>query len=573
METPQIFTTALFFEGQDEKLWPRRLLHVPSMTSVEREGEHTYLGVQKPDYNILSYTWGRYKISDGPTLQVKNIGWDIQPIDPLRFTVEDLETTLRVVSHGKPFIWIDIACIDQENYEVKMDEIGRQAGIFYNAKDAFIWLHGSSTQQLQRKFDHFFQLVARLDGEAVEEIAFDENTTITNNWEPDDAASEIFIGENTFLPHCIRDLDWINDMQRCLSGIIGDVWFSSLWTLQEASLRPDAWFISKEGSVIPRKGYAEVALMNLVHGMGEIERHLSKALYMNRPEEDHALDVVLPSLKVLESIVQRVGLGGWENPSTLYGSARFRECIDPLDRIYGIMQIFGFRLGAACDPSREYTLDNLEHQFATRINAGSPIMGQLFVHTEPVDLGKCWRISQNSHIRTALRLMSTMTLNLAQIRLDDSEQPVFAGPACDFRQIAQQWTMAEEKNEGWPFWGVDGAVHFIALDENEYWYSRIPEDLRHIETENFALNQSLSNLLLEISEDELQILLLGQLLDPEDEEEAFPPTMPGCVGILVRRVVFRERVAWQRLGLCVWAMDASREDTEGLWRTVEYALA
>ena len=572
METPQIFSTELFFEGQQQKLWPRRLLHVPSMTSVEREGEYTYMGIQKPEYNILSYTWGRYQVPGGSSLKIKNVGWEIPSINPLRFTVEDLERTLQAVSRGNPFVWIDIACIDQNDYTIKMDEIGRQAGIFFNAKDAFVWLHGKSVHQLQGLFDQFFQLVARLDGEATKEITFDEDTTITINWEPDDGDSDIFIGESTFLPHCIKESEWIDDIQSCLSEIIGDVWFSSLWTLQEASLRPDAWFLAKDGSIIPRKGYAEVALMNLVHGMGQIERHLSKALYMDRPEEDHSLETALPSLKVLDSIVQRVGIGGWENPSTLYGSARFRECIDPLDRIYGIMQIFGFRLGAAADPSRSYTLDDLEHQFAIRINTGSPIMGQLFVHTKPVALGKCWRISQNAHIRTALRSLSMMTLNLAKIQLDSSEKPIFAGSACDFHRIAHLWTSAEEKNEGWQFWGVDGAIHFIALDENEYWHSRVPEDLRHIETENFTLNQSLSNLLLEVAGDELEILLLGQLIDPEDED-GISPTAPGSVGLLARRVVFHEKMAWQRLGICIWAMDPTRETADGLWRTVEYALA
>ncbi|KAF2122733.1 hypothetical protein BDV96DRAFT_561287 [Lophiotrema nucula] len=572
MESPRIFTTEMFFQNQDEKLWPRRLLHIPSMTSVEREGEHTYMGIAKPEYNILSYTWGRYEVPDGLALHFKNVDWKIPSIDPSRFTVEDFQRTLLAVSRDTPFIWLDVACIDQKNYAIKMDEIGRQAGIFYNAKDAFIWLHGSSALRLREMFDRFFLLVARLDGEAVEEIMFDEHTTITNNWEPDDGDSDIFVGENSFLPHCIRDRDWVTAMHTCLSELISDVWFSSLWTLQEASLRPDAWFLSKDGSIVPRQGYAEVALMNLVHGMGAIERYLSKALYMNKPESDDSLDEVLPSLKVLESIVEQVGLGGWENPSTLYGSARFRTCIDPLDRIYGIMQIFGLRLGAASDPSRSYTLDDLEHQLATSINEVSPMMGQLFVHTEPVSFGKCWRISQNSRIRTALRSESLMTLNLSKICLDEDERPVFAGSACHFRKIAQQWTIAEEGNEGWQYWGVDGAIHLIALDENEFWYSRIPEHLRRIETENFALNQSLSELLSEVAGDELEVLRLGQLLDPEDEDGE-SPTTPGSVGILARRVILHGETFWQRLGVCVWAMDEGRQGAGDIWRTVEYGLA
>lgn len=73
MDTLQDFTTEIFFEGQESKLWPRRLLHVPSMTSVEREGEDMYMGVEKPQYNIISYTWGRFEVSEGPSLQVKTL--------------------------------------------------------------------------------------------------------------------------------------------------------------------------------------------------------------------------------------------------------------------------------------------------------------------------------------------------------------------------------------------------------------------------------------------------------------------------------------------------------------------
>jgi hypothetical protein len=36
----------------------------------------------------------------------------------------------------------------------------------------------------------------------------------------------------------------------CFLSILSDPWFTSLWTLQEAYLRPDALFISKEGDSI-----------------------------------------------------------------------------------------------------------------------------------------------------------------------------------------------------------------------------------------------------------------------------------------------------------------------------------
>jgi hypothetical protein len=41
---------------------------------------------------------------------------------------------------GLEWSWIDIACVDQENRDVKMDEVGRQASIFLEAADFFVWL-------------------------------------------------------------------------------------------------------------------------------------------------------------------------------------------------------------------------------------------------------------------------------------------------------------------------------------------------------------------------------------------------------------------------------------------------
>lgn len=483
---------------------------------------------------------------------------------------------MRAISPEDGFVWVDIACIDQENYAIKMDEIGRQAGIFFNAKDAFIWLHGSSLQLLQEKFETFFNLVARLEGESVYDLSFDENTTITINWEPDNGDDEFSIGENTFLPHCLRDHQWIIDTQRTLSEIIEDKWFSSLWTLQEASLQPTAQIVSRDGSLIPRKGFAEVALVNLVHGIGEIERYLLKIKEISRRNPNNAPKEVLPLLQLLEASVQRIGLCSWENPATLYSSARFRQCVNPLDRIYGIMQIFGFRLGASADPTLSYTLDELEHQFAAAINTGSPVMGQLFVHSASIELGKCWRVAQTSNMSTVLRLNNLMNLPLARFELDECDKPMLTGSICDLRQITQQWTLAEIQNEGYNFWSVDGSVHSIVLDENEYWHSMLPEDLRHIDTENFAQNQMLMNMILENCEEKIEVFLLGRLVDPaheDEEEEDDYPTAQGSVGLLGRQVIFDGRIVWQRLGICVWAMDPSRNEVEGLWTKRNCILA
>lgn len=51
--------------------WPRRLLHVPTMTSHQRYREDTYNGEKAPSYNVLSYTWGRFQ-QPGPGLHCRS---------------------------------------------------------------------------------------------------------------------------------------------------------------------------------------------------------------------------------------------------------------------------------------------------------------------------------------------------------------------------------------------------------------------------------------------------------------------------------------------------------------------
>lgn len=94
--------------------WPRRLLHIASMTSRQWQPGNIYGLDKEPQYAILSYTWGRYGIPKGPRLHVEGIDWDVPAISLLHFTVASLERLLANVSLNNEYNWIDIACIDQK---------------------------------------------------------------------------------------------------------------------------------------------------------------------------------------------------------------------------------------------------------------------------------------------------------------------------------------------------------------------------------------------------------------------------------------------------------------------------
>lgn len=138
--------------------WPRRLLHVPTMSALEWQPGNLYGTHIAPAYNAISYTWGRYDL-DLPqakkqkqyrkvkAIEIANVA-RIPRINPTHFTVEQFQRLIRQTCEpidddtGEKinFLWLDVACIDQNDGPQKSAEIGRQAGIFRGAHRVFIWL-------------------------------------------------------------------------------------------------------------------------------------------------------------------------------------------------------------------------------------------------------------------------------------------------------------------------------------------------------------------------------------------------------------------------------------------------
>ena len=84
----------------DDCAWPRRLVHIPTMTSYRWAPGNRYGPQSNPKYAILSYTWGRWRLKshEMPHIQawpVAGVTWDIPRVKPTHFTVSDLENTIR----------------------------------------------------------------------------------------------------------------------------------------------------------------------------------------------------------------------------------------------------------------------------------------------------------------------------------------------------------------------------------------------------------------------------------------------------------------------------------------------
>lgn len=224
------------YNGDVDKIWPRRLLDTVSMTSFERQDGNVYNGEREPSYSIMSYTWGRFALepapSDAERLPVAGITWQIPSIDPNYFSAAQFRQVIQSTREmsGNRFLWLDVACIDQENYAAKMEEVGRQAGIFANAGMTFVWLWTIPLEVLQSSFS------------IIQDVR-------SGPWRESEVA--------------------LAQLKNAVCTVLDDWWFTSLWTLQEEGLRPDARILPRGAETSLPHTYLEWLLPGLRHALGE----------------------------------------------------------------------------------------------------------------------------------------------------------------------------------------------------------------------------------------------------------------------------------------------------------------
>lgn len=94
----------------------------------------------------------------------------------------------------------------------------------------------------------------------------------------------------------------------------------------------------------------------------------------------------------------------------LLACARHRKTTREHDRVYGIMQVFGYRLGASrpgCE-GNSYTLEELLDQLGTALLSHYPIESQLYVLRSPATAGAAWRIGMNTAVPRSFRNFGTV---------------------------------------------------------------------------------------------------------------------------------------------------------------------
>lgn len=430
--------------------WPRRLLHIQGekLVSVQRRGRSTYGDFKSPKYNILSYTWGRFLSTSGTALPIEGVSWDIPRVHPDHFTTSSFHSIIQKVALGWDsdgadsccHIWLDIACINQDSSDGEMlDEIGRQAAIFNRAQSCFIWLSHTpawSLKSIVRLWDSCFHTVFR------DQVEGDIGTRIIKEW-----------------PAKHRDF-------------FSDPWFSSLWTLQEAFLRPDAILLTQEGSAVSgRWGYPGDNDRGPVR-LNRLARCCVKfcVVIETYTDDDDIGPLHLDIFHQLLGLIDEYGLRvvGESNAVKLYSCSDNKKPLKPLDKIYGIQQVFGFSLGSAS------SLMELEDRFGLYLNELNPVIAQAFVHEEEPLPGRSWRITPKIHVPlNTLYILEQEPEPSCEIRYDDRlELATFRGATASFEDCVSFWKHAAESED---YNGGLDCVQIIYLDRTLSNRSRFPE--------------------------------------------------------------------------------------------------
>ncbi|KUI59638.1 hypothetical protein VP1G_06882 [Cytospora mali] len=197
---------------------------------------------QRPDYAIVSHTWGRWRV-DGDGVRIEGVPW-LVPCNT-RFDVERLPDELLnniAVFGGLKHIWFDLLCIPQDRSELAQVEISRQAAIFGNAKLAICWMSSiGHLEGLRWAITWLAVTYAHLESGGTSDERMDSVMNVVDHI----TRSFPGLGVPESLPMEVRFKGLVPG-----PASVDKAWFSSLWTLQEAVLRPDMVMCDRQWRVM-----------------------------------------------------------------------------------------------------------------------------------------------------------------------------------------------------------------------------------------------------------------------------------------------------------------------------------
>lgn len=183
-----------------------------------------------PPYTCVSHTWGRWRKVKENAVSIGGVPWLVPQNS--KFVVAQLPEEL-LSAFGTGYVWFDLLCIPQDRCERALIEISRQAAIFSNASSVVTWLNDALTWNGLRtvaKWLSFFYLHTSV---AVEHGRYNVPEMNEDDSAFFDDAIELYLWDPEDFPDKTIP---IQDDEEIVAPV---PWFTSLWTLQEACLRPD----------------------------------------------------------------------------------------------------------------------------------------------------------------------------------------------------------------------------------------------------------------------------------------------------------------------------------------------
>ncbi|KAF7525335.1 hypothetical protein G7054_g11122 [Neopestalotiopsis clavispora] len=535
MPPPRAVVSEIEQEEMALGTWPRRLLHVPTLTSFEWQPGNQYGNAKNPSYNAVTYTWGRWRLPDHPVktmpeveaIPVLGVPWDIPRVDPNIFTNTQLLQVIQQARlqpwHSSPevdYIWIDIACIDQRENEARaVSEIDRQVAIFSRALRVFAWTSSISSHDL----------------------------------------GQIHQGLRSFVhgtPRATSTPDFLEEPSRLLVQMLSDPWFSSLWTLQEAFARPDAVFVSQQADRVSSVDADEsFELSHLCYMASQVHKWATaKVCYKSRDLQD-AL-----------GLLHRTGLVELShlNFTAAFLAVQNRVAQREEDRVYGIQQLFRFqprKLDRNLN-ALPRTMPELEEGLTWHLLSHHPVLSQLFIHTSDIPPAAALRPSKDAKFPP---LPGILILNFMPGGTISTEQEIcrfstkniqgktwawFESYICNFQDFERQCLEAERATYNEAQRMVDNSSSFaIYLDKTSI-VSSCPGfasgEFQNLSKQDTQKQRGLAKWMSQTFP--RQRLLVLELCSLQAHEQPYWDTY----GLLMLLEEYGGLVVHRRLGFCCW---------------------
>ncbi|KAL2822277.1 hypothetical protein BDW59DRAFT_163867 [Aspergillus cavernicola] len=187
-------------------------------------------------YAIVSHTWGRLR--EGYAMEsVYGVPWRVPKITC--YDVKKLPQMIMDAGFSESYIWLDLFCIPQEmsiDWQLRIckDELPRQLAIFRNASIAVIWLNDVSSWDKTQGVVAWLGLRC-LSGEP------EGSARYKGLCDLDEALDVARRSASYPCDLLIENIIVEEEVQET----IPPAWFTSLWTLQEITIRPDMILLDK----------------------------------------------------------------------------------------------------------------------------------------------------------------------------------------------------------------------------------------------------------------------------------------------------------------------------------------